>query len=84
MMFGGSLREYGVGVMDEDFCGEQVQRNRILAERADPSTRRRLLALVGRYDAKRSVQSRPSKIAQRPLPARTTPPASIFSGAGEA
>lgn len=38
--------------MDEDFCREQVQRIHALAERADPFTRRRLLALVGRYDAK--------------------------------
>ncbi|TQF34620.1 hypothetical protein [Bradyrhizobium sp. UNPA324] len=70
--------------MDEDFCREQLQRIRILADRADPFTRRRLLALVGRYDAKLGVQSRPSKIAERPLPAQTTPPASIFSRAGEA
>lgn len=62
--------------MDEDFCKEQVQRIRALAERADPFTRRRLLSLVGRYDAK--------TLAERPLPARTTPPASILSGPGEA
>ncbi|MCK1718297.1 hypothetical protein [Bradyrhizobium sp. 141] len=70
--------------MDEDFCREQVQRIRALAERADPFTRRRLLALVGRYDAKPSGPSRPSRVAERPLPARTTPPASILSGSGEA
>ncbi|WGD53573.1 hypothetical protein QA641_06580 [Bradyrhizobium sp. CB1650] len=55
-----------------------------LAERADPFTRRRLLALVGRYDAKLGAPSRASKLAERPLPVRTTPPASIFSGSGEA
>ncbi|UPK37910.1 hypothetical protein IVB18_11750 [Bradyrhizobium sp. 186] len=69
--------------MDEDFCREQAQRIRTLAERADPFTRRRLLALVGRYDAKVSGLSRASNI-ERPLPVRTAPPASILSGAGEA
>ena len=69
--------------MDEDFCREQVQRIRALAERADPFTRRRLLALVGRYDAK-AGPSRPPRIAERPLPSRTASPASIFAGSGEA
>jgi hypothetical protein len=67
--------------MDEDFCKEQVQRIRALAERADPFTRRRLLALVGRYDAK---PGGPSRVAERPLPVRSTPPAANFSGSGEA
>jgi hypothetical protein len=70
--------------MDEDFCREQAQRIRGLAERADPFTRRRLLALVGRYDAKEGGLSGPSRIAERPLPSRTAPPASIFAGSGEA
>lgn len=70
--------------MDEDFCREQVQRIRALADRADPFTRRRLLALVGRYDAKAGDPSRPPRIAERPLPSRTALPASIFAGSGEA
>jgi hypothetical protein len=70
--------------MDEDFCREQAQRIRTLAERADPFTRRRLLALVGRYDAKAGGPSRSPRIAERPVPVRTAPPASIFSGPGEA
>jgi len=44
--------------MDEDFCKEQTQRIRALAERADPFTRRRLLALVGRYAPSRSLERR--------------------------
>lgn len=71
-------------MMDEIFCREQVERIRTLAERAAPFTRRRLLALVGRYDAKLGGPSRAFKISERPLPMRTTPPASIFSGSGEA
>lgn len=70
--------------MDEDFCREQVQRIRALAERADPFTKHRLLALVGRYDAKPGGASRPSRVAERPLPVRSTPPAANFSGSGEA
>ncbi|MCK1489168.1 hypothetical protein IVB14_01650 [Bradyrhizobium sp. 180] len=70
--------------MDEDFCREQVQRIRALAERADPFTRRRLLALVGRYDAKSGGPSRSPRVAERPLPVRSTPPAAIFTGSGEA
>lgn len=52
---------------------------RTLAERADPFTRQRLLALVGRYDPKVSGLSRASNI-ERPLPVRTAPPASNLSG----
>jgi len=65
--------------MDEDFCKEQTQRIRALAERADPFTRRRLLVLVGRY-APRVARAGPLKAAERPLPVRATPPASILSG----
>jgi len=67
--------------MDEDFCKEQTQRIRALAERADPFTKRRLLALVGRYAPR---VSGPLKAAERPLPVRATPPGSILSGSGEA
>lgn len=70
--------------MDEDFYREQVERIRTLAERADPFTRRRLLALVGQYDANLGGPSRASKISELPLTVPTTPGASIFSGSGEA
>ncbi|MET4356308.1 hypothetical protein ABIC08_006271 [Bradyrhizobium sp. RT9b] len=53
--------------MDEDFCKEQTQRIRALAERADPFTRRRLLVLVGRYAPR---VAGPLKAAERPLPVR--------------
>lgn len=53
--------------------GDQVQRIRALAERADPLTRG---ACLPRYDLKMGGASRPSQAAERPLPVRTIPPAS--------
>lgn len=70
--------------MEQEFYRGLAHRVRTLAEKADPFTRRRLLDLAKRYDAK-SGQAPRSAPAERPLPApRTTPPASIFSGPGEA
>lgn len=63
----------------EEFYNGFAQRARDLAEKADPFTRRRLLDLAKRYDAK----SKPG-VSARPLPPRTTPPSTIFSGSGEA
>ncbi|MBR0808466.1 hypothetical protein JQ636_33470 [Bradyrhizobium japonicum] len=64
----------------EEFYGDFAQRARDLAEKADPITRRRLLDLAKRYDAK----SRPGSPAGRSLPApRATPPNVLFSGSGE-
>jgi hypothetical protein len=61
-----------------------VQRIRGRAEQAAPFTRRRLLDLVKRYDT-RGGQPSASGRTERPLPAScTTPPASSFSGPGEA
>ncbi|MDU6237828.1 MAG: hypothetical protein E6614_02440 [Bradyrhizobium sp.] len=68
--------------MDEDFCRERGQRIRALAECADPFTRRRLLALVGRYDAMAAGPSRSPRSAE--LPVRRPPPASTFSATGQA
>ncbi|OSI80167.1 hypothetical protein BSZ21_00810 [Bradyrhizobium canariense] len=66
-------------VTEQEFYQGLPQRVRAIADRADPFTRRRLLDLAKRYDAKGGV-SRPAA-TDRPLPApRTTPPASIFSG----
>ncbi|MET4479140.1 hypothetical protein [Bradyrhizobium sp. F1.13.3] len=69
--------------MEQEFYQGLAQRVRTIAEKADPFTRRRLLDLAKRYDVKGG--SRPVNPIERPLPApRTTPPASIFSGPGEA
>ncbi|UFW46558.1 MULTISPECIES: hypothetical protein [Bradyrhizobium] len=65
----------------EEFYSGLAQQARDLAERADPFTRRRLLDLAKRYDAK----SRPAAGAARPLPPpRTSPPSTLFSGPGKA
>ncbi|WP_354211611.1 MULTISPECIES: hypothetical protein [unclassified Bradyrhizobium] len=64
----------------EEFYRGFAQRARDLAEKADPFTRRRLLDLAKRYDAQGKPGSRP---VGRPSP-RATPPAAVFSGAGEA
>jgi hypothetical protein len=70
--------------MEQEFYHGLAQRVRIIADRADPFTRRRLLDLARRYDAKGDPASRPGA-TERPLPApRSTPPASIFPGPGEA
>lgn len=66
----------------EEFYRGFAQRARDLAERADPFTRKRLLELARRYDARSEP---PVSGGARPLPpARTTLPASIYSGSGEA
>jgi hypothetical protein len=70
-------------VMEQEFYRGLAHRVRDLAEKADPFTRRRLLDLAKRYEAKGGASG--SGPVERPLPApRTTPPASIFSGPGEA
>ncbi|MET4276228.1 MULTISPECIES: hypothetical protein [unclassified Bradyrhizobium] len=69
--------------MEQEFYQGLAQRVRIIAEKADPFTRRRLLDLAKRYDAKGG--SRAATSIERPLPVpRTTPPSSIFSGPSEA
>lgn len=69
--------------MEQEFYRALAHRVRTIAETADPFTKRRLLDLAKRYDAKREV-SRHGPI-ERPLPAppRSTPPASTFSGPSE-
>jgi hypothetical protein len=68
--------------MDREFYRQQAQRVRDLAEKADPFTKRRLLDLAGRYDAKAGSPSMASRMIERPLP-RAATPVSAFSGAGE-
>lgn len=63
----------------EEFYSGFAQRARDLAEKADPFTRRRLLDLAKRYDAKGKPGS------ARPLPPpRISPPSTFFAGSGEA
>jgi hypothetical protein len=70
--------------MEQEFYRGLAERVRGMAEKADPFTRRRLLDLANRYET-RGGQPSASRPAERPLPAsRTTPPASSFSGPGEA
>ncbi|RXH05951.1 hypothetical protein [Bradyrhizobium vignae] len=64
----------------EEFYSGFAQRARDLAEKADPFTRRRLLDLAKRYDAK----SKPAGSARPLPPPRTSPPSTLFAGAGEA
>ncbi|UPJ79751.1 hypothetical protein IVB16_34755 [Bradyrhizobium sp. 183] len=69
--------------MEQEFYRGLAQRVRALAETADPFTRRRLLDLAKRYDAKGEPLR--SGAAERPLPVpRITLPASVFTGPGEA
>ena len=68
--------------MEQEFYQGLAHRVRALAEKADPFTRRRLLDLAKRYDAKGGTAR--SAAIERPLPVpRTTPPASVFAGPGE-
>jgi hypothetical protein len=68
--------------MEQEFYRALAHRVRDIADKADPFTKRRLLDLAKRYDAKREA-SRPEP-AQRPLPApRVAPPTSTFSEQGE-
>jgi hypothetical protein len=54
--------------MDQEFYRQQAQRARDLAEKADQFTRKRLLALAERYDAKGGGPSKASRLIERPLP----------------
>lgn len=63
----------------EEFYRGCALRARDLAEKADPFTRRRLLDLAKRYDAK----SKPLGSARPSPPPRTSPPATYFARAGE-
>ena len=66
----------------EDFYKGFAQRARELAEKADPFTRRRLLDLAGRYDAK---SKRGGSTNGRPLPpTRPTSCSTAFSSSNEA
>jgi hypothetical protein len=54
--------------MDQEFYRQQARRVRDLAERADPFTRKRLLALADKYDVRCGDLWRASRPNERPLP----------------
>jgi hypothetical protein len=57
------------GVMNDEYFKEQAARVRSLADRADPFTKKRLLALAERYDGKRPRQT---PLPDVPLPGAGT------------
>jgi hypothetical protein len=48
--------------MNDEYLKEQAQRVRALAENADPFTKRRLLDLAERYDARLGRPSRATRV----------------------
>jgi hypothetical protein len=70
--------------MDEEFYRQQALRVRDLAGKADPFTRRRLLDLADRYDAKGGAPSRASRVIERPLPLPRASPGAGYGPSGEA
>jgi hypothetical protein len=73
----------GVG-MDEEFYRQQALRVRDLAGKADPFTRRRLLDLADRYDAKGGAPSLASRAIERPLPLPRANSSAVHRPSGEA
>jgi hypothetical protein len=68
LRFGKFAVALGVFMENEnDFYRQQAQRARDLAERADPFTSKRLLALAKKYIAKAGTTCRPSSSIKRPL-----------------
>ncbi|ANW00287.1 hypothetical protein [Bradyrhizobium icense] len=70
--------------MDQVFFREQALRARVLAEKADPFTRKRFLNLADMYDAKAGGSSRASRLIERPLQLPKTPVAPTNGQSGEA
>ncbi|KRR29624.1 hypothetical protein [Bradyrhizobium retamae] len=70
--------------MDQVFFKQQALCARDLAEKADPFTRKRLLDLADKYDAKTGGPSKASPIIERPLPLPNTSVARSDGRSGEA
>jgi hypothetical protein len=70
--------------MDQVFFREQALRVRGLAEKADPFTRKRLLGLADKYDAKAGGPSKASRLIERQLPLPKTSAARSYGQSGEA
>jgi hypothetical protein len=64
--------------METQYFKEQAQRVRDIAEKADPFTRKRLLALAEHYDAQTIETSRPL----RPIKSATPEPAATLKSTG--
>jgi hypothetical protein len=54
--------------MNDDYFKEQAARVRAIADRADPFTKKRLLALAERYDMQAGKPSRATRSLNRPIP----------------
>ncbi|WGD53091.1 hypothetical protein QA641_03885 [Bradyrhizobium sp. CB1650] len=70
--------------MDIEFFKQQALRARDLAEKADPFTRKRLLALADKYDVKAGGPSKASRMIERPVPLPREWPVSTGGQSGEA
>jgi hypothetical protein len=70
--------------MDQEFFKQQALRARDLAEKADPFTRKRLLALADRYDVKASGPSKASQLIERSGPLSRVRQLSASAQSGEA
>jgi hypothetical protein len=70
--------------MDSEFFRQQALRARDLAEKADQFTRKRLLVLADRYDAKACGSSRASQVIERSVPLAREWPLSTRGLSGEA
>lgn len=70
--------------MDQIFFRQQALRARDLAEKADPFTRKRLLDLADKYDAKAGGPSRASRLIERPPALPKTIVARSYDQSGEA
>jgi hypothetical protein len=66
--------------METQYFKEQAQRVRDIAEKADPFTRKRLLALAEHYDAQTIETSRSRPL--RPIKSATPEPAATLKSTG--
>lgn len=69
--------------MDQLFFREQALRVRSLAEKADPFTRKRLLDLTDKYDAKAGGPSKASRLIERPPGLPKSNAAHSYGGSSE-
>ena len=70
--------------MDSEFYKQQALRVRDLAEKADSFTRKRLLALAERYDAKAGGPSKASRMSEQQAALPREWPVSNSGQSGEA